>query len=312
MGLYWFSYICLAAFVLATIRLVYRQMTLPVHVRWEIYPVQHEPAAKAAYGGSYMEELDWWEKEPPHSRFHALTYMIPEILLLRGLWKENRRFWWVSFPFHFGMYLMIATFALLILHACLSLWASSVVAPGATAGMVLNGLIIAVGWIGLILGNIGWLGVLTKRLADPELRAYSSVADYFNLGFIALFFFSAFIAALFGDPWLGGAKAYTVGLLTGGGGPQGYLPSASGTVAIVSASLLIAYIPLTHMSHMFMKYFLYHDVKWDDAPNRRGGRIEAAIMKNLALRPTWQAKHVAADGRKSWRDTATAAPTEMK
>jgi hypothetical protein len=63
---------------------------------------------------------------------------------------------------------------------------------------------------------------------------------------------------------------------------------------------------------MFMKYFLYHDVKWDDAPNRRGGRIESAIEKNLDLRPTWQAKHVEADGLKSWRDIASSAPKVMK
>ena len=85
-----------------------------------------------------------------------------------------------------------------------------------------------------------------------------------------------------------------------------------GGVAIVLASLLVAYIPLTHMSHMFMKYFLYHNVKWDDAPNRRGGSIEAAILKNLALKPTWKAKHVEADGRKSWLDIASSAPKEMK
>ncbi|MCK7515283.1 MAG: hypothetical protein MZV70_72340 [Desulfobacterales bacterium] len=60
--------------------------------------------------------------------------------------------------------------------------------------------------------------------------------------------------------------------------------SIAGAVTIVLASLLVAYIPLTHMSHMFMKYFLYHKVKWDDAPNLRGGRIEAAIMKNLELK----------------------------
>ena len=34
----------------------------PTHVRWEIYPVQHETTARAAYGGSYLEELNWWEK----------------------------------------------------------------------------------------------------------------------------------------------------------------------------------------------------------------------------------------------------------
>lgn len=312
MGLYVLTYVCIAWFGLATGYLVYRHMTLPVHVRWEIYPVQHEPAAKAAYGGSYMEELNWWEKKPARSLCNELSYMTPEMLLLRGVWKENRRLWWVSFPFHFGMYLMIATFALLLLNAGLSLWDPSVVSPGAALGMVLNGLIFAVGWTGLVLGIIGGLGMLYRRLADPEMRAYASLADYFNIVFIVLFFLSAFISGLLGDPWLEGAKAYIVGLLTGGHAPDGYAPGVSGTVAIVSASLLIAYIPLTHMSHMFMKYFLYHRVKWDDAPNRRGGRIEAAIMRNMQLKPTWQAKHIAADGRKTWRDTATEAPTEIK
>ncbi len=88
--------------------------------------------------------------------------------------------------------------------------------------------------------------------------------------------------------------------------------NVAGLLTIVSASLLVAYIPLTHMSHMFMKYFLYHKVKWDDAPNRPGGLMEAAIKNNLELKPTWQAKHIGADGHKSWRDIASSAPKEMK
>ena len=82
--------------------------------------------------------------------------------------------------------------------------------------------------------------------------------------------------------------------------------------AIVSASLLAAYIPLTHMSHMFMKYFLYHKVKWDDAPNRPGGPLEKAILANLGFKPTWKAKHIGADGQKSWLDIASSAPREEK
>ena len=64
--------------------------------------------------------------------------------------------------------------------------------------------------------------------------------------------------------------------------------AVAGALTIVLASLLVAYIPLTHMSHMFMKYFLYHNVKWDDVPNRPGstdriGRdAESAIQTDLA------------------------------
>jgi nitrate reductase gamma subunit len=314
MGFYILSYLCIAVFVIAAGYRIYRQMTMPVHVRWEIYPVQHETAARVVYGGSYMEEVDWWKKKQEKSLLHEALYMVPEILFIRGLWKENRGLWWVSFPFHFGLYLTIATFVLLLKHAGLTLWGSTAFASGSALRILLDGLIVLLGWGGLILGIVGSLGLLYRRLTDPELRNYSSPVDYFNLLFTLIFFFSALVSCLSGDPFLEGAKAYMFGLLTGGHSLTPYMPGQSlpGGVAIVTASLLVAYIPLTHMSHMFMKYFLYHDVKWDDAPNLQGGRIEAAVRKNLNLRPTWGAKHVGADGRKSWLDIASSTPKEEK
>jgi len=314
MGFYMLSYLCIFVSILAAAYLIYRQITLPVHVRWELYPVQHETAARVAYGGSYLEEINWWEKTYERSLFNELRYMLPEILFLKGLWKENKTLWWVSFPFHFGLYLMIATFGLLLVHALVTLWNDYPTASGGAIKSLLDILIVVTGWTGLILGNIGSLGLLYKRCTDLELRNYSSFSDYFNVLSIFLFFFSALAASLFTDPLLEGAKAYALGLLTGGFLLNAYAPGQSifGGVAIVSASLLVAYIPLTHMSHMFMKYFLYHNVKWDDAPNRRGGRIEASVIENLELKPTWSAKHVEADGRKSWRDIASSSPKDMK
>ena len=314
MGFYILSYLCIAVFVLATAYQIYRQMSLPVHVRWEIYPVQHETAAKVAYGGSYMEEIDWWKKKQEKSLLSELRYMVPEILFIRGLWKENRSLWWVSFPFHFGLYLMIATFVLLLAHAGFTLWGAAVFAAGTALRTLLDGLIAVTGWSGLILGTIGSLGLLYRRWTDPELKRYSSPVDYCNLLLILIFFLSGLINGLSGDPFLQGAKAYTLGLVTGGHPLNVHMPgqSISGVVAILTASFLVAYIPLTHMSHMFMKYFLYHNVKWDDAPNLRGGEIEAAVRKNLNLKPTWGAKHVGADGQKTWLDIASSTPKEEK
>mgnify|MGYP001489749043 CR=1 FL=1 len=216
MGYYILTYVCIAVFVLATCRLIYRHLTLPLHVRWEIYPVQHETAERAAYGGSYMEETDWWQKKQESSLLNELRYMAPEILLMRGLWKESRRLWRDSFPFHLGLYLMMATFVLLILHAFFTLWGGAAFAAGGAVRVLLDGLIAVVGWTGLIAGAIGGLGLLYRRLHDPALRAYATVADYFNICFILLFFFCAFLAALSGDPSLDGAKAYVLGLLTAG------------------------------------------------------------------------------------------------
>ena len=132
MGFYVLSYLCIAVFIGATAYLIYRQKTLPLHVRWEIYPVQHETTTRVTYGGSYMEKVNWWNNKYESSRINELKYMVPEILFLRGLWKENRSLWWVSFPFHFGLYLMIATFGLLLLHACFTLWGFAASAAGGT------------------------------------------------------------------------------------------------------------------------------------------------------------------------------------
>ncbi|MGA2957349.1 MAG: hypothetical protein ABSF48_16685 [Thermodesulfobacteriota bacterium] len=60
---------------------------MPLHVRWELYPVKHEAGKKAEYGGSYMEEPNWWGKKRERSLFNEIKYMVPEILLLRGLWE---------------------------------------------------------------------------------------------------------------------------------------------------------------------------------------------------------------------------------
>jgi nitrate reductase gamma subunit len=314
MGFYILSYLCIAVFILAVVHLIYMHVTLPVHVRWEIYPVQHETAGKSAYGGSYMEELNWWEKKQESSLLNEVKYIVPEILLLRGLWKENKSLWLVSFPFHFGLYLMVATFGLLLLHALLIIWGCTAFASGGAFRTLMDGLIAVAGWCGLIAGNIGSIGILYKRWTNRDMRDYSSFIDYFNTLFIFLFFLAAFMTCLTGDPFLEGAKAYTIGLLTGGASLNSYEPGQNipGILTIVLASLLFAYIPLTHMSHMFMKYFIYHRVKWDDTPNRPGSAIESAVEANLDLIPTWQAKHVGADGRKSWKDIASSAPKELK
>lgn len=311
MGLYFLTYICLAIFVIAALVRVYRQYTLPLHLRWELYPVKHEAGKKAEYGGSYMEESNWWEKARPTSLFNEMKFMVPEILLLRGVWEENRRLWWVSFPFHFGLYMMIGTFGLILIGA-IGMLAGVHIAPESEGlSLFLYYLTILVGFIGLTLGTIGGFGLFFRRLSDPEMKKYSSPADYFNMGFLLVFFVVALLAWLFFDHSFDGARAYVAALLTYGIPAEGG-KSFLGGLTIVLASLLVAYIPLTHMSHMFMKYFMYHNVRWEDEPNLKGSKVEAAILKNLGLKPTWAAPHIAGDGTKTWVDLATSGPKGEK
>jgi len=293
---------------------IYKQFHLPLHVRWELYPVQHEEGKKAEYGGSYMEEINWWEKEKKSSLYNEFKYMVPEILLLRGLREENPRLWNLSFPFHFGLYLLIGTLVLLVLGAFFMLLGIPV-SPGKGAfSSLLYYLTILLGFLGLMLGTGGTAALLRRRLKDPEMGNYSSLSDYLNLLFFLVFFAAGLLAWLFHDPAFDGARAYIYSLLALGRGPGGTETNHTflGGLAIVLGSLIIAYIPLTHMSHMFMKYFLYHAVRWEDTPNLKGGKMEAAILQNLGFKPTWAAPHIGADGKKTWGEIATSGAKEKK
>ena len=278
-----------------------------MHLRWELYPVKHEPGEKAIYGGSYMEEPNWWEKVRKRSLGNELKFMIPEIFFLRGLREENPGLWKVSFTFHFGLYLLIGTLILLFIGAWAMIFGIRIVpGKGAIASFLYYGTILA-GSLGLIMGAGGSAALLRRRLREPALRNYSGVMDYFNLISLLILFAVSLLAWLLNDPSFDGARAYIYGLLTFGGQPQGYAAARSllGAAAIIVASLVIAYIPFTHMSHMFMKYFMYHSVRWEDEPNIKGSRVEAAILQNLGLKPTWAASHVGADGKKTWGEIAS-------
>jgi len=309
-GLIIFSYLCFLIFLAAAGARIYKQKRLPMHLRWEIYPVQHEPGRKAQYGGSYMEEPNWWEKERQSSIWNEIKYMVPEILLLRGLWQNNRHLWRLSFPFHFGLYLVLITMGLLFIGA-LAMIGGAIISPQAGGwASFLYYLTILLGFAGLSLATIGAGGLLIRRFRDPELKAYSSLADYLNLIFLLIFLVIALLTWLIHDQAFEGGRAYIYSLLTFG---QKSIPYATertilGWLTIFNGSIILAYIPFTHMAHMFMKFFTYHKIRWEDAPNLKGSKIEAAVQANLSLKPTWSAPHIGADGRKTWADIGLKLP----
>ena len=79
---------------------------------------------------------------------------------------------------------------------------------------------------------------------------------------------------------------------------------------LILMSLLLAYIPLTHMSHFIGKYFAYHSIRWNDEPNLPGGSQEKAIQEALGRPVSWAASHIQGDGKKTWADVATTLPEQ--
>ena len=302
-----YSMLCLSAVVglVATVVRAIGYARAPLHLRWELYPVPHEAPERVAHGGSYFEQSNWWNR-PAHFNLRGeLTAMVAEMLFLKALREFNLRLWWRSFPFHVGLYLLIAT-AVIVLAAAVATVFTPAVMVGALGGMI-RLLYRLTGIAGLALTLVGAAGLLHRRLTDNDLKTYTTPGDLFNLGlFLAAL---GLLAAGYAFRPVGAPSVLgiVVGLLTWNTAIQ--VPGLLAAGLLLSA-WLAAYIPFTHMSHFVGKYFTYHAVRWDDRVNRRGGSIERTLAEYLTYRPTWAAPHVTADGVRTWADVVTTNPTK--
>jgi nitrate reductase gamma subunit len=242
----------------------------PIHLRWELYPI-------------------------PHGRTGELKVMIPEILFLKALREFNRPMWFVSYPFHLGLYLLSAAIVLLAAAAFLPAW-TPLLGPLYAYG----------GLAGAVFGLAGSLGLLLRRLTDPALRPYSTAGDSLNLAWFAVTFVLLIAGVLLRPPGSPGpleiaraAARFDTSLK-----PPGLLAAG-----ILSGAALLAYIPMTHMAHFIGKYFTYHAIRWDERTAAPGGVIERRMAEYLTYRPSWSAPHIGAGGR-TWAEIATTNPTQ--
>jgi nitrate reductase gamma subunit len=270
-----------------------------MHLRWELYPVPHEAPQRARHGGSRFEESDWWTRPQRRNLAGEIAFMLPEMLFLDALRKHNRPLWNRSFPFHAGLYLTTASAGVALLFAFLQ---SFGIQPDRAILSSVSSATAGTGVIGSALVTFGALALLHARVTDAKLAAYSAPADYLNLAL-----FAGMAPLLVAGFALDGSGVVAVASrLVSLDTSIGIHPVlASG---IVFASLVLAYIPFTHMSHFVSKWFTYHHVRWDDAV--AGDRIRQRMTEYLTYRPTWSARHVGADGTKTWAEVAAADPTE--
>jgi len=304
---YIIAYIGLAFFLVAVVARFMMWSKMPMHLRWELYPVAHEGAGRAAYGGSYLEESDWWQKKREVSMLGELKVMVPEILFLVALREHNVKLWKWSFPFHFGLYLVAAATILMMAAGVVgAVFPASIATP-------VNGIIGAVlpfvAGAGLVLGIFGAVGLFGRR-RGRSLRDYTAPADLFNLLFFIVAFGVALVTFVGFDRSFALVSGFVANLVT-----FNLVPLAAGSTAalmvLLSAvllTLLTAYIPTTHMSHFVGKYFAYHSIRWKDDPNLQGGKEEKIIEELLSRPISWSASHIKGDGKKTWLEAATEEP----
>jgi nitrate reductase gamma subunit len=290
------SYVLLAIFAVAFITRTLRIWKMPVHLRWELAPVPHEKG-KGHYGGSYLEEPEWWNKPREKDAIAELTYMAKEIVFLKALWEHNRKMWWFSYPFHLGMYLLSAVLGLVVLGGVVRV--AGISGPG--IGLV-STLVPILAGVGYALGAVGALGLFVSRILDPKLRVINTPLSFLNLLLLLGVFISGGWAILTLESFPAAVLGFLAAFLT-----ANLSVAIPGVLAlhVILAGVFLAYLPFTQMMHFVAKYFTYHEVRWNDEPLEVGGKMEREIQELLKQPVTWAAPHLRADGKKNWVDIAT-------
>lgn len=288
-------YLSLAVFIVAIVARAVRIAKTPVHLRWELYPVPHE-GGRAKHGGSRLEEVDWWTKtlKPDHMR--ELMVMIPEILLLKGVWDHNRPLWFGSWTLHFGLYLLIG---FLGLEAIAALFMINGVAFDADIPLLIATLISMIAWAGAIIGAIGTIVMFSKRAFDKKFKMYNTGSHFFNIIHIGVINFSLIVWLVTDKSFIANHMSLFGSLFTLSAPPA---LGIAAWVHIIASLLFFIYLPFTHMTHFFTKYFTYHDVRWEDEPNKPGSKLEKKVVEAVSQPVTWAAPHIQADGKKNWVD----------
>ena len=136
-------------------------------------------------------------------------------------------------------------------------------------------------------------GILSGQVTfGPESRngpaaLAGQLATQGPVAFILAVFLASWGSLLFVDPRLDVAAGFSRGLVT----LRPVLVPAGFAPQVLLLSLFAAYLPWSHMTHFFAKYFTWHSVRWDDAPNV-AGRYDRRVQKLLLLPITWSARHI--------------------
>ena len=274
---------------------------LPVHLRWELAPIPHEKG-KGQYGGSYLEEYEWWKKPRRRSRIAPIIYMAKEIFLLRGVWEHNRALWPLTFAFHMGIYLIVGVLFLSLLNAVFIIAEVPLYVLNVSLGIAS---VFALG--GYLLGSLGAIGLILKRALDSNLRPFNTFATYFNLLLLGAVFISGAYAWFSSPDFALEMSLFIKGLITL---DAGVTLTFSLSLHIVISLLFILYLPWTDMIHFIAKYFTYHEIRWNDVPQDE--KMERELRGLLAQPVSWSAAHVKADGKKNWVDITTKKTSDEK
>jgi len=246
---------------------VLRIASMPVHLRWELYPL-------------------------PGSALEKIRVMASEILLLRGVHAHHRALWIWSWLFHLSLYLLIVATGLSLVAA---LFRS--VREGLTSGIAILSVLAFAG------GTVGAAALIVMRFASRRMRPFASFAAFFNLGLLFAIFASG-LAHAFVQPDAARVMVEQGGSLLALNPAPHLHPVAVAHLCL--GAFFIAYLPFTQMAHGVLKYFTYHWVRWDDrSADQMPGHADR-MKRYLAFPVSWSAAHIREGSTKpSWTEAVS-------
>jgi nitrate reductase gamma subunit len=265
---------------------VVKTLRMPAHLRWELYPIPKGPRERQRYGGSYFEESDWWTKPRASSHKSEAVFVLKEVFLLRGVWQNFRGLWLWSWLLHWGLYLYLLATLLAVVELLL---------PG--GAHMLHAAVIYGYRLACPLGLTGAVGLLVMRSLHPRLRAFTARIGIFDLLLLGSIFATGMLLPTAGQAGLDSVVRDLARVPASPGAHPVAWYLHAGLVAF-----FLAYFPFTHMTHAYMKYFTWHQVRWDDSPVARDPRAAKALAVNLQRKASWAAPHITAGGTATWSE----------
>jgi nitrate reductase gamma subunit len=264
---------------------IVRYASAPLHLHWELYR-----------GGSVYELMNWWEK--PRTGFtEKLKSITTDILFLKGYYQRDKGLWFFLYLFHLGIY------SLLLWHLWLFLGAVTIPIEKASAFGRLWG------HLSTALAFVGGAGMFIKRITNEDLRSYYPPIHYVKWIFILITLLGGFYTV---DVYFGGKMPevlkYVRDQVTFQDLERKLHPALATASHVLLASVFLIYLPFSHILKLFFRY--YHQLRWDDVPNRKGSLIETKVKELLDLPMTWSGPHI--QSGKKWKEVASEIGNEAR
>lgn len=258
-----FIIVAMIGFFALSLRKAAQFARMRIHARLDLYPMPREGGGRAAYGGSYMEEPEWWTKPRQLDEVNEFKDILKEMLFIKKLYVNQRALWVGSFAMHMGFYVLFGWSILLLISV---LWHPDFFVTGTWI----------VGAVGFALGLLGTVILLVRRTTDRVLVKYTTPLEYVNLVLLlSVLLTGAYVWMFEASPFVVAERVLTLQA-------EGLPPII--VVHLVLLGIAFLYIPLSKMSHYVGKFFAFHKVLWDNDPNLPGSDVERRLQQ-AAARP---------------------------